>query len=390
MFRHNSSLTLLRIDRYVIALIFVLCFVPSVRAQTDSISDVKEAQKKYQEATGKLRTAIAEANRTHALYFHSRAAEADRWRDQWQQAGQAGNEAAQELKNAAIEILMKSNEPGEEVMAVAVRACRELREQAHFDQAYEIATRLVELDDKMEFQLEQAKAALISNHFDVAAGFFKSHPERLAGLSKSESKIFGQLSYLQQAFNRELEIRQQEADADDLPRVEFETTKGNFVIELFENEAPQTVGNFVSLVEIGYYDGILFHQVERGFLAQAGGYTKQGPTPVGYSIYDEFREEDARKHFRGSVSMASRPPEPNSGSSQFFVLAVPAAELDNYHTVFGRVISGMDVIDALEPNLERDEEGQPKPIEGAQYDQINKARVLRKRDHEYKPIRVTE
>ncbi len=190
MFRHKSSLTLLRIDRYVMALIFVLCFVPSVTAQTDSFSDISESRKKYQEATGKLRAAIAEANRTHALYFHSRAAEADRWREQWEQAGQLGDEAAEELKKAAIEIVMNSNEPGGEVMAVAVRASRELREQARFDKAYEIAARLVELDDKMEFQLEQAKAALFSNQFDVATTFFKSNPERLAGLSESEAKIY--------------------------------------------------------------------------------------------------------------------------------------------------------------------------------------------------------
>jgi peptidyl-prolyl cis-trans isomerase A (cyclophilin A) len=88
--------------------------------------------------------------------------------------------------------------------------------------------------------------------------------------------------------------------------------------------------------------------------------------------------------------MASKPPSPNTGSSQFFVLTVPSPNLDDHHTVFGRVISDMNVVDSLEATLIRDDDGKPIPIEGCQVDQIISAQVLRKREHEYKPVRVAE
>ena len=298
--------------------------------------------------------------------------------------------ATAELKNAAIKILMNSSDPGEEVIAVAFRVCRELYEQARFEKAYKISSRLVDLDDRIEFQLEKAKACLLTNRFEDVKTFFNSHGNKFSDLSDLEAGLLDRLGQLRQNFDRELEVREQEANTDDLPRVELETTKGKIVIELFENEAPQTVGNFVNLVENGFYDGILFHQVQRKFLAQAGAITAQGPLNVGYEIYDEFNKEGARRHFRGSVSMASRPPSPNTGSSQFFVLTIPFPALDDHHTVFGRVISDMDVVDSLEATVTRNENDKSIPIEGCEFDQIISARVLRKRDHEYNPVRVTE
>jgi cyclophilin family peptidyl-prolyl cis-trans isomerase len=390
MLTRNLSLTLSRLRHHVVTLVFGLLMISSSAAQSPSTPDVSEAKKKYNEATVQLRTAIEETSRTFALYYHSRAAEADKWRDGWQKAGEAGVLAARDLKDAAVEIFMNSNDPGDDVIAVAFRVCRESYEQARYDKAYEISNRLAELDDRIEYQLEKTKASLLTNRFDEVKAFFNSHGDKFGVLSDLEAGLLGQLDHLRQNFDRESEVREQEANTDDLPRVELETTKGKIVIELFENESPQTVGNFVNLVENGFYNGILFHKVERKFLAQAGGFTTQGPRNVSYRIYDEFKKEGARKHFRGSVSMASKPPSPNTGSSQFFVLAVPFPDLDDHHTVFGRVISDMDVVDSLEATLIRDEDGKPTPIEGCEYDQIISARVLRKRDHGYKPVRVTE
>ncbi len=131
----------------------------------------------------------------------------------------------------------------------------------------------------------------------------------------------------------EQEILKKEAEADDLPRVKFTTSKGDIVFELFENEAPDTVGNFISLVEKGFYDGLSFHRVLPGFMAQGGCPNGDGSGGPGYSIYDEFDKPNHRKHFRGYLSMA-KTPAANSGGSQFFITFLPTGYLNGQHTAF--------------------------------------------------------
>jgi cyclophilin family peptidyl-prolyl cis-trans isomerase len=212
----------------------------------------------------------------------------------------------------------------------------------------------------------------------------------MADIPQEETGLFEQLDSLQNNFDRERKIREAEAAADDLPRVELETSKGKIVIELFENEAPDTVGNFISLVEGGFYDGILFHRVKKGFMAQAGGFSMRGPQIVNYTIYDELDSDNLRRHFRGTISMAKVPGEPDSASTQFFITFTPQPGLDGLHTAFGRVISDMKIVDSLQVTVAPDSEGVDQLIEDIIPDQIISARVLRKRDHEYKPNRVTQ
>ena len=109
----------------------------------------------------------------------------------------------------------------------------------------------------------------------------------------------------------ELLIRQEEALAGDLPRVKFVTSKGDILIELYENEAPWTVGNFVNLVEKGTYTDMLFHRIVEGFMAQGGGFKMEDGKEVGgkgpgYGIKCECGEPDARPHYTGCLSMAHR------------------------------------------------------------------------------------
>ena len=182
-------------------------------------------------------------------------------------------------------------------------------------------------------------------------------------------------------WKKEQEIRQAEAKADNLPRVKMTTSKGDLVIELFENEAPQTVGNFVSLVEQGFYDNLAFHRVLPGFMAQGGCPKGDGTGDPGYSIYCECNGDDARMHFRGSLSMAHSG-RPNTGGSQFFLTFLPTPWLNKQHTVFGRVVEGLDVLEKLQ---RRDPEAASPP----EPDKIVKAEVLRKRpDHKYVPTKV--
>ena len=176
----------------------------------------------------------------------------------------------------------------------------------------------------------------------------------------------------------EQKIRAAEAEADDLPRVRLETSQGEMMVELFENEAPNTVANFVNLVEKDYYDGLTFHRVLPGFMAQGGCPKGDGTGGPGYYIPCECYEKNARKHFRGTLSMA-KSQRRDTGGSQFFLTFVPNSFLDGQHTAFGRVIEGMDVL----AKLTRINPQQPDPE--LKPDRIVKATVERKRDHAYEP-----
>lgn len=188
----------------------------------------------------------------------------------------------------------------------------------------------------------------------------------------------------------ELLLRQAEAEQNDLPRVRFSTTQGDIIIELYENEAPDTVGNFISLVESGFYTDRLFHRVIDGFMAQGGGFKLQGGVQVdgegpGYAIPCECNSPEKRLHFTNCISMAHA--GTNTGGAQFFLTLSRTDMLDGRHTCFGRILEGMDVLAAIKKtHISTPQEEQP--IDGVQKDKIIKAEVVRKRDHEYKPNKI--
>ena len=218
-------------------------------------------------------------------------------------------------------------------------------------------------------RFEDSIAALDAiNSSDIA-----SDPLLLARINAAKSKS-------QDGFDKwktELEIREVEETASDLPLVIMQTTKGPIELELFEDQAPNTVANFISLADSGFYDRILFHRVIDKFMAQGGDPSKRknpedasandGP---GYSISDEHTREDYRNHFAGSISMA-KTSAPNSGGSQFFLTHLPTPHLDGKHTVFGRITSGLDTARAIEKD-----------------DEIIAVMVIRKRDHDYTPEKI--
>jgi cyclophilin family peptidyl-prolyl cis-trans isomerase len=162
--------------------------------------------------------------------------------------------------------------------------------------------------------------------------------------------------------------------AEELPQVLLKTSKGDVLIELYEDEAPNTVANFINLVEKKFYNGIVFHRVIDGFMAQGGDPTGTGTGGPGYAIPCECYAPNARKHQRGSLSMAHAGKD--TGGSQFFLTFVATPHLDGRHTVFGQVIQGMENVDKF---ARRD------PRVGGESDKIIEAVVVRKRNHEYVP-----
>ena len=122
----------------------------------------------------------------------------------------------------------------------------------------------------------------------------------------------------------------------------IETEKGNIVLELFENEAPNTVDNFVKLINKGFYNGLNFHRVIDNFMVQGGCPNGTGTGGPGYTIKCE---NNPKKHRTGTLSMAHA--GKNTGGSQFFITHAPQPHLDGVHTVFGQVREGMDVVNSI-------------------------------------------
>ena len=125
---------------------------------------------------------------------------------------------------------------------------------------------------------------------------------------------------------------------------------GTMTAELYPTFAPKTVANFIKLAEEGFFEGLIFHRVIRGFMIQGGGYTEEMEHKECEAIAGEFRAngfaQNTLKHTRGVLSMA-RTSDPNSASSQFFVMHMDAPHLDNQYAGFGKVTDGLDVLDAI-------------------------------------------
>jgi len=134
----------------------------------------------------------------------------------------------------------------------------------------------------------------------------------------------------------------------------IETEKGNLVLELFAKDVPVTVNNFVFLAREGFYDGSTFHRVIPGFMAQGGDPTGTGRGTPGYTFADEFSQHT---HVAGALSMANAGPNTNTNGCQFFITYTPQHPLDGKHSVFGQLITGMDVLKKLTP---RDPAQNPK------------------------------
>lgn len=293
-----------------------------------------------------------------------------------------------------------------------------------------------------------AKVAFDSNHFQAAYDYAQkalqgdrhSQPvwemyarasfgiERFSEVVRVLDRAFPQMKppwavemrstaqHLLEEWRRELALRHNEKERGNLPMVRFtiehrgfvngaanqmqdnnqsagerSTGRGAVEIELFEDQAPLAVANFVNLVEHGFYDGTRFHWAEAGRMVVGGDPNTKGENRArdgmggpGYSIPDESNSALARGHFRGSISMVQRGP---TAGSQFLITLVPCPEFNGHFTVFGRVVAGQEVIDEVTQGRTNREVGEfGKIIPG---DLLVHAEVIRKRPHQYEVTRVS-
>lgn len=346
-------------------------------AATVSKADVAKAQAEFDAAAKEMKELVAELAVLQAQYHQPKADKAA-VEASFKVAATRAKDASTRLEQAAVALAIAdpSNAEARQISGAAVAGA--LRADAP-EVALVKATALEQagVSDADVFAAAAAASLVLSQLDEAAAWLAKA---QVAGGRKDR------LSDLEDAIDRnrpkveaELAARKADAAADDLPRVKLSTSVGDVVVELFENEAPNTVANFVSLVEKGFYDGTPFHRVIGGFMAQGGDPTGTGTGGPGYTIACEVDAPAARKHFRGTLSMAHAGRD--TGGSQFFLTFAPTDHLDGKHTVFGRVIEGFDVL----PQIMRTTDEQGRAVAGVQPDRIVKAEVLRKRDHDYVP-----
>ncbi|MFL5823574.1 MAG: peptidylprolyl isomerase [Solirubrobacteraceae bacterium] len=144
------------------------------------------------------------------------------------------------------------------------------------------------------------------------------------------------------------------------------TSQGTITLELFDDDAPETVANFRKLASDNFYDGVIFHRVIRDFMIQGGCPEGTGRGGPGYTFKDEINDH---KIVRGALAMANA--GPNTNGSQFFIVTTGSAPwLDGKHTVFGEVAEGMDVVDAIEglPTDQHDRPQEPPVIESIEFE----------------------
>jgi cyclophilin family peptidyl-prolyl cis-trans isomerase len=354
---------------------------PAPQAAPAAPAADQDAAAKFKQLHDQFKALLADLAAIQVKYQTANADERKTLEKQWQEQIAKGEAMQGELTQSAEKAYTAAPNADKDLVEFAVA----LAGSAVRNDDYDAAVRWTKLllDNKCSDKRVAGLAALAAFgacDFEAAAKNF-DEAQKQGALEAVGELNARQVAKYKDLWAKEQEIRAAEAKADDLPRVLLKTSKGDLEIELFENEAPNTVANFVALVEKGFYNGRSFHRVLPNFMAQGGCPTGDGTGGPGYHIACECYAANARVHFRGSLSMAHAGRD--TGGSQFFITFQPTSHLDGKHTVFGRVIKGLDVL----PKLQR---RNPEAANPPAADKIIEAKVLRKRAHEYKPQTAPE
>ena len=340
---------------------------PAARAYQAKLLEWKDMLRKLQA----LRIDFVKASPTEAVTI----------RKQWNETVVLGDKLLPQLRETAKLAFVESPNEDRQLGRFLLELIKDATGQDRYEIVADLSETMLKNGSDHRILNDYAGIAMFALEDFEKAGEYFAKAQQLNVLSQMGKNYQGEIEEYIRFWEEEQAIRKQEATADDLPQVKLTTTRGEIIVELFENEAPETVGNFISLVENGFYVDNVFHRVLPNFMAQAGSANGDGSGGPGYEVYCECYKPDHRKHFRGSLSMANA--GPNTGSSQFFLSFRPTANLNGKHTVFGRVIKGIDLlaeIQRIDPD-KKDPRITP--------DRILQADVLRSRDHDYVPHKVT-
>ena len=366
--------------------VFILPILAAVSAVSVPLASAQEANvsadAEFQAAFSQWKDRLKVLRDLQVRFQTAEDSELEAIRTEYQATLQQAAEMVPQLRDAALKAYTENPNADRELTRFLLKLAADDLAYDRYESAWKITQTLVDgpCDEKLLYDLAGA-AAFAVQEFELAEKYLKEADS--LGVLKTGADYLPYVADLKEKWANEQKIRESEAQAGDLPRVRLQTTKGDIVVELFENEAPETVGNFISLVEKGFYDGLTFHRVLPGFMAQTGCPEGDGTGGPGYQIYCECYQDNHRNHFRGSLSMAKGAAR-DSGGSQFFLTFLPTPHLDGKHTVFGRIVEGLDVL----PKLQRRDPSKSSDV-SIKPDQIIKATVLEKRDHDYLPNKVS-
>ena len=350
---------------------------PAETVNSSMISDFQAKFDAYKASAAKIQKLQEEFEEAGKKQDHARIREI-------QAAAPALLKEAEQTFMAAVPVALNAyaNSDGKnaELNQFMLTYANYLLTQDNYDEAYRMFTAFLSKGmhkSHPEIFEMAGVSAFGANRFNAALKCFDYAKQTGAQLSRQAQSYADSIkNYYVEAWGDEMALRQKEAQADNLPRVLIRTSVGDMVVELFENEAPNTVKNFVTLVESGFYSNLPFHRVLAGFMAQGGCPKGDGTGGPGYTVPEEYSKDNARKHFRGSLAMA-RSMDPNSAGSQFYITLLPNQSLDANYTVFGRVIDGMGVLS----KIERIDPQNPYP--GQNPSKILEMKVIRKQNHDY-------
>lgn len=354
--------------------------------------------------------------RAHAVKYHLQddPAEIKQMAAEWRKMLAQGHRLHDALLQAAITEFREKPDINGPAGLLLLQISGRNADADRFDNMYEVVQLLKENGaNGQSFDLCYGLTAAANNqyaaakpHLDIAAANLEAGAQEFAKNSKvseDEKKVvaqkliktydlvrdLSQTAKYEQLWQEELKAREADAAGEPLPRVLIETTKGEIVVELYENNVPNTVANFIELCEKGGYNGLPFHRVLTHFMAQGGDPNRDGTGGPGYAIPTELNGTTDRNFFRGTLGMALSN-LPNSGGSQFYICFVPRGNLNGKYVAFGRVVEGMNIVSDLARVDPDDKESEKENMRQDFPDEIISTKVLRKRAHEYKVIKLPE
>ena len=321
-------------------------------AAAETSSDNQPAAQAFEKVLQRWKSLLKEIRDIRAEYLIADTDKLPELQEQWKAKIAAGREMEGELHDAAINAYRELPNEDRELVRFLMTIISDRIRDDDYRSAKELTDILIAGNcDEKEINDLAGIAAFGTNDFEAAETYLEQ-AEAAGTISNQGQQFLNGIADVKANWEQEAALREQEADQD-LPRVKLQTDAGDIVVELFENEAPETVGNFISLVEKGFYEQNAFHRVLQGFMAQGGCPNKDGSGGPGYNIYCECVNDNHRKHFAGSLSMAKQQAR-NTGGSQFFFTFVPTPFLDGKHTVFGRVVEGWETLPKI---VKRDPSG---------------------------------
>lgn len=343
-------------------------------------ADAEQARQNYEVAVEQWREYLKTLRGINVRYLSAGRSQSMALRAEWDQMMEQGEkDIAPALRSAALAAFQAAPNRDPQLAQLLLNMLSDDIERDFYQDAFDLGSALIASGhEAAEIHDHTGKAAYAIHKFDEARPALQRARD-LGVLSDRSRSMLLELDEVQQLWEQEVEQREVDAQSD-LPRVRIVTNRGDVVVELFEDQAPDTVGNFIHLVENGFYENLIFHRVLAGFMAQTGCPNGDGTGGPGYRVYCETDKPDHRNHFRGSLSMAKGDAK-HTGGSQFFITFQPTPHLNGLHTVFGRVIEGMEVVDRIQ---RRD----PENPDVRDPDRIERAEVIRKRDHTYVPRKV--